>query len=113
VHEARIEKTPVGHVPSDDGWFILNLSEMAWETVGPFGTWCVFGSPKVDSPKLGIGVHVLGAGQARDPDQKIHYAVDETAARHGASVAQASDSAAEVYADRPPIAPAPPPAPFA
>ena len=34
----------------------------------------------------------------RDPDRKIHYAVDRTAARYGASVTRASDSAAEVYA---------------
>ncbi len=174
MHEARIEKTSFGHVPADDGWFILNLSEMTWSTSGDSGTWCVFGSPTVDSPKLGIGVHVLGGGEApgyyhaeselegflvlsgecvavvegqerrmrqwdylhcppgtehitvgagpepcaimmfgtRDPDQKIRYVVNEIAARHGASVTQASDSAAEVYADRPPIGPAPPPAPF-
>ena len=32
MREARIEETPVGRTPADDGWFILNLSEIAWET---------------------------------------------------------------------------------
>ena len=174
MHEARIETTPVGRVPADDGWFILNLSEIAWETVPGGGTWCVFESPSAHSQTLGIGVHVLHPGEApgfyhaeseqegflvlsgeciavvegqerrmrrwdylhcppgtehitigasgepcailmvgtRDPDQSIHYPVNETAARHGASVAQATASPREAYADRPPTSPAPPPAPY-
>jgi uncharacterized cupin superfamily protein len=175
VHEALIETTPVGHVPADDGWFILNLSEIAWETVPEGGTWCVFESPSARSPKLGIGVHVLGPGETpgfyhaeseqegflvlsgecvavvegqerrmgpwdylhcppgtehitigaseepcailmvgtRDRDRSIRYPVNETAARHGASVARATDSPREAYADRPPITPATPPTPYA
>ncbi len=64
MHEARIETTPVGRVPADDGWFILNLSEIAWETVPGGGTWCVFESPSAQSQTLGIGVHVLRPGEA-------------------------------------------------
>ena len=41
-----------------------------------------------------------------DPEHTIRYPVDETAARHGASVIAATDSPDEAYADRPPIAPA-------
>jgi uncharacterized cupin superfamily protein len=37
---------------------------------------------------------------SRSPDQKTQYAVDPVAARHGASVTTATDSAAEAYADR-------------
>jgi uncharacterized cupin superfamily protein len=37
---------------------------------------------------------------ARLPDHKIHYPVDETAARHGASVIRATDSPKEAYADQ-------------
>ena len=37
MQEGHIEKTPEGQVPTDDGWFILNLGELAWETVPGFG----------------------------------------------------------------------------
>ena len=36
---------------------------------------------------------------ARDPDQAISFPANELAARHGASVAQDTDSAAEAYAE--------------
>jgi uncharacterized cupin superfamily protein len=62
--EARIEETDAGKVPADDGWFILNLSEIAWSTVPGGGTWCEFESPDARSPELGIGVHVLEPGEA-------------------------------------------------
>ena len=63
MHEARIEETPVGSVPADPGWFVLNLAEMAWATVPGGGTWCMFEGPSSRSPVLGIGVHVLGPGE--------------------------------------------------
>lgn len=28
MNEARIEKSSTGRVPTDDGWFILNLSDI-------------------------------------------------------------------------------------
>ncbi len=64
MHEARFEGTDEGVVPADDGWFILNLEQIAWETVPRGGTWCVFESPGSPSPLLGIGVHVLAPGEA-------------------------------------------------
>jgi uncharacterized cupin superfamily protein len=64
VKEARIEATPKGKIPAQDGWFILNLSEIGWETVPGGGTWCVFEAPEAPSPRLGIGVHVLRPGEA-------------------------------------------------
>lgn len=63
MHEAKIEDTETGRVPADDGWFILNLAEIGWETVPGGGTWCVFESPSAPSPTLGIGVHVLPPGE--------------------------------------------------
>ena len=63
MHEAKIVDTETGRVPADDGWFILNLAEIAWETVPGGGTWCVFESPSAPSRTLGIGVHVLPAGE--------------------------------------------------
>ncbi len=69
MHEARIEETDSGRLPADDGWFILNLDEIAWESVPGGGTWCVFESPQARSTLLGIGVHVLEPGE---PSAKYH-----------------------------------------
>jgi mannose-6-phosphate isomerase-like protein (cupin superfamily) len=65
VHEADIEETPEGRVARGEGWFILNLGEMAWRTVG-FGTSCSFNSPTKDpdEPGIGVHVHVLMPGEA-------------------------------------------------
>src|SRR5215210_7502735 len=174
MHEAEIEETETGRRPAGDGWFLLNVGEIAWETVPGGGTWCVFEAPSAPSQTLGIGVHVLwpgdspgfyhaeseqegflvfsgeciaivegqerrmgpwdylhsppgtahitvGAGDGpcailmvgtRSPDSTTQYIVDEAAARHGASVATATDSAREAYVDRPPIVPAPSPWPL-
>jgi uncharacterized cupin superfamily protein len=61
MHEARIEKTPEGQVPVGAGWFILNLGEMAWETVPGFGVWLGFEDPS--QPRVGVHVHVLQPGE--------------------------------------------------
>ena len=62
--EAKIEETELGRVPVDDGWYILNLSEIRWATVPGGGTWCGFGSPNHPSDRIGIGVHILWPGDA-------------------------------------------------
>src|SRR4051794_13440182 len=66
MHEADIEQTPQGRLPVDDGWFILNLGEMAWEAARGFGTWCDFDGLNPDSPapRFGIHVHVLQPGES-------------------------------------------------
>jgi uncharacterized cupin superfamily protein len=63
MHEARVEDGEFGKVPADDGWWVLNLAEMAWATVPGGGTWCVFESPNEPSRTLGIGVHILPRGE--------------------------------------------------
>jgi uncharacterized cupin superfamily protein len=63
MHEADIEDTPTGRVPAGDGWFILNLEDVSWETVPGGGTWCLLESSAAPSPTLGIGVHVLQPGE--------------------------------------------------
>jgi uncharacterized cupin superfamily protein len=174
VREATIEDTETGRLPADDGWFILNLGEIGWETVPGGGTWCTFEAPAARSPLLGIGVHILWPGETpgfyhaesnqegflvlsgecaaivegeerrmgpwdylhcppgtahitigagdepcailmvgtRSPDRTLHYLVEPAAARYGASVPVATDSAREAYAERPPITPAPSPWPL-
>jgi quercetin dioxygenase-like cupin family protein len=63
VDEAQMHPTPAGVQPAGDGWFIVNVAEIGWSTVPGGGTWCVFESPTAPSPTLGIGVHVLRAGE--------------------------------------------------
>jgi len=63
MHEARIEISESGRRPADDGWFILNLAEIGWETVPGGGTWCAFEADTARSPTLGIGVHILWPGE--------------------------------------------------
>jgi uncharacterized cupin superfamily protein len=64
IDEARIENTEHGKVPADDGWFVLNLADIAWETVEGGGTWCGFESPHTPRCPIGVGVHVLPPGEA-------------------------------------------------
>jgi uncharacterized cupin superfamily protein len=174
VDEAKIEETDTGLVPADDGWFILNLADIGWNTVPGGGTWCGFESPNARSKTLGIGVHVLNPGDSpgyyhaeseqegflvlsgeclaivegqerrmgpwdylhcppgtahitigvgdgpcallmvgtRSPHKRTEYIPEPAAARHGAAVDVATDSAKEAYADWPSIMPAPPPWPL-
>ena len=153
MHEAEIETTPEGKVPADDGWYVLNLGEMAWETVPPYGAWLGFDA--------GIHVHVLqpgesngyyhaedaqegflvlsgeciavieneerrlrrwdyfrsppgtahitiGAGDepcailmfgAPDPQRKVSWIANETAAKYGASVERTTSVGTEVYGE--------------
>ena len=77
MHEARIEETEAGLVPADNGWFVLNLRDIAWATVegGGGGTWCGFESSEPPRNMLGIGVHILWPGDTpgwyhRESDQE-------------------------------------------
>jgi uncharacterized cupin superfamily protein len=65
VREAEIEETAEGRVARGDGWFILNLGQMAWQTVPGFGSWCSFDAPNknADEPGIGVHVHVLMPGE--------------------------------------------------
>ena len=62
AEKAKVERTEKGLVPADDGWFILNLAEIRWETLDGGGTWCSFESLDMPSSLLGIGVHILRPG---------------------------------------------------
>ena len=61
--EARLERIETGVVPVDDGWFVVNLTDIGWERVEGGGTWCSFEPPASRSRLLGIGVHVLWPGE--------------------------------------------------
>jgi uncharacterized cupin superfamily protein len=64
VDEARIENTEQGRLPAGDGWFVLNLGEMPWETVPGFGVWRDFNwDQKPGEPNIGVHIHVLQPGE--------------------------------------------------
>lgn len=93
MHEAKIDDTPEGRLPADDGWFILNLAEIAWNTIPGLGTWCVFESPNAPSKTLGT------------PNPTTHYVPNPLAAEYGASVPAPTTRSEEAYRDRPPWQP--------
>src|SRR6478752_3572834 len=62
VDEARIEDNDEGRLPAGDGWFILNLGEMPWETVPGYGVWRGFDWAG-DRPGIGVHIHVLQPGE--------------------------------------------------
>ena len=160
MNEATIKDTEHGKVMASDGWFILNLREVAWQRSPHNGTWSAFDPDGVSFAQFGIGVHVLRPGEApgyyhaesdqegflvlegeciavvegeerrmrqwdffhcpagtnhitvgagdgpcailmvgaRTPGKSIHYPVNETAAKHGASVRVAADNPRDAYA---------------
>ena len=65
MHEAHVEQTKQGRLPTGEGWFILNLGEMPWETAPGFGAWRDFNWTKrsEDEPLIGVHIHVLRPGE--------------------------------------------------
>ncbi|MGZ4181279.1 MAG: cupin domain-containing protein [Solirubrobacteraceae bacterium] len=65
MREARIQETKQGRLPGGEGWFILNLGEMPWETVPGFGAWRDFDWAERPGGEPGVGfhVHVLRPGE--------------------------------------------------
>ena len=61
MHEATLKDDGHGLQPTDDGWFIVNLADISWETTPGGGTWCGFG---VREQAIGVGVHILWPGDA-------------------------------------------------
>jgi uncharacterized cupin superfamily protein len=71
--EARLVDTDSGLVPQDDGWFVINVRDVAWMRHDYFGARCNFeadgrlASERPDlhvqqHPQLGIRLHVLEPG---------------------------------------------------
>ena len=63
VGEARIEQTPEGAVVASDGWFVLNLADVAWTRNERAGEWSNLEPETAGFEHYGIGVHVLQPGQ--------------------------------------------------
>lgn len=105
-------------------WFVVNVADASVLRHEVGGLVVGFEPPSDRFAELGINLRVLEPGQpapctsvqedflvisgeylailmigARRPDQKLHLPANELAARHGASVAQDTDSAAEANAE--------------
>jgi uncharacterized cupin superfamily protein len=64
MHEARVVDGEAGKRVEGDGWFVVNLAEVAWQTTERGGTWSMLDSPASPFGQFGIGVHVLPPGEA-------------------------------------------------
>jgi uncharacterized cupin superfamily protein len=63
IEEARLEETASGLLPSNDGWFVVNVRDTAWVTYEALGASCRFENPSRRFAELGINLHVLRPGQ--------------------------------------------------
>ena len=72
--EARLVDTGAGLAPQSDGWFVVNVADVAWMTHDKFGARCNFEAdgrlaierPELDvlqHPQLGFRLHVLRPGK--------------------------------------------------
>jgi uncharacterized cupin superfamily protein len=64
MREARIVDTPEGRQADGEGWFVLNLADVAWQTTQRGGTWSLLETDTAPFGQFGIGVHVLPPGEA-------------------------------------------------
>jgi uncharacterized cupin superfamily protein len=63
VPEARLEDSGSGLAPVDDGWFVVNVRDAMWLTLGTRGSLCDFESPEFEFPQLAIRLHVVEPGK--------------------------------------------------
>jgi hypothetical protein len=63
VDEATIGQTDEGAVVESEGWFVLNLADVAWTRSEIAGEWSNLEPRDPEFTHYGIGVHVLQPGQ--------------------------------------------------
>ena len=63
VHEATIRQTDAGAVVEGDGWFVVNVAEVAWARYERSGEWTDLEPQDAPFTHYGIGIHVLRPGQ--------------------------------------------------
>jgi uncharacterized cupin superfamily protein len=61
--EAKLEQTENGTVVASDGWFVVNLGDVAWERNEKGGEYSNVEPKDGRFDQYGIGVHVLRPGQ--------------------------------------------------
>ena len=62
MHEAKLEKTDAGLTPATDGWFVVNVGEVAGVTRREGAIHTRFETEATDFPHFGINVVVLDDG---------------------------------------------------
>jgi uncharacterized cupin superfamily protein len=65
VPEAQLERIESGLVPVDQGWFVVNAADAAWDDNDRYGSSCPFDGFDRDRsfPQLGVNLRVLMPGQ--------------------------------------------------
>jgi len=64
VAEAPLQDPGSGLEPSGDGWFVVNVRDVAWFTSDTFGSACRFESREAFFPQFGINLRVLEPGKS-------------------------------------------------
>lgn len=62
--EAQLTDSGSGLEPAGDGWFVVNVRDVAWFTSGAFGSACRFESRDASFSQLGINLRVLEPGKS-------------------------------------------------
>jgi uncharacterized cupin superfamily protein len=63
TREAEIVQTENGLQAASEGWFVMNLADVAWQTTERGGTWSMLESDAASFGQFGIGLHVLPPGE--------------------------------------------------
>jgi hypothetical protein len=87
VPEARLEDSGSGLAPVTDGWFVVNVRDAEWWTVGgeDSGADCPFESEEhAGFPQLGIRLHIVQPGEPSgvyhaEPDQEAFLVLSGSA----------------------------------
>jgi uncharacterized cupin superfamily protein len=72
-HEAKLEQTEAGLVPTGDGWFVLNARDALWRAGDGRPALCRF-EHEPEFPQVGINLNVLAPGE---PMAMYHWEADQ------------------------------------
>ena len=61
--EARFEDPGSGLAPASEGWFVVNVRDAIWLTLGGRGSLCDFESEEFEFPHFAIRLHVVEPGE--------------------------------------------------
>lgn len=64
MSEAPLKDAGSGLEPAGEGWFVVNVRDVAWFTSDTFGSACRFESRDHGFPQLGFNLRVLEAGKS-------------------------------------------------
>ena len=70
MNEARLEQTGAGLVPTEEGWFVMNVRDAFWATSERYGAVGMFDGPNELFSQVGYRIRVLLPGQ---PNGMYHH----------------------------------------